>query len=147
MKLKLIAAAALALAAGAPAYASGPLGTLGTSFIGANVSGWPWTDGYSFSLAAAGDLLGQTVATSGITGYSVTLYDSTFAAIGTDTTPAAFSFAGLGAGTYYLTFVGTGTGSYGGTLEVSAVPEPETYALMLAGLGVVGFMAARRSRG
>jgi hypothetical protein len=27
---------------------------------------------------------------------------------------------------------------------VAAVPEPETYALMLAGLGVVGFMAKRR---
>ena len=29
---------------------------------------------------------------------------------------------------------------------VTAVPEPETYALMLGGLGVVGFMARRRNR-
>lgn len=30
------------------------------------------------------------------------------------------------------------------TKTVNGVPEPETYALMLAGLGVVGFMARRR---
>jgi hypothetical protein len=32
-------------------------------------------------------------------------------------------------------------------LEVTtAVPEPETYALMLAGLGVIGFLASRRNK-
>jgi hypothetical protein len=31
-----------------------------------------------------------------------------------------------------------------GVKAVQAIPEPETYALMLAGLGVVGFMARRR---
>jgi hypothetical protein len=30
------------------------------------------------------------------------------------------------------------------TLYVGTIPEPETYALMLAGLGIVGFMARRR---
>jgi hypothetical protein len=37
---------------------------------------------------------------------------------------------------------GDNSGSIAAT--VTAVPEPETYALMLAGLGLVGFMARRR---
>ena len=35
----------------------------------------------------------------------------------------------------------------GDVIGVAAVPEPETYALMLTGLGVVGFLSrSRRSR-
>lgn len=29
---------------------------------------------------------------------------------------------------------------------VAAIPEPETYAMMLAGLGLMGFMARRRKQ-
>ena len=49
--------------------------------------------------------------------------------------------------TYALHIVGTSVGAaaYSGTLSVtSAVPEPETYGMMLAGLGLMGFAARRR---
>ncbi len=37
-----------------------------------------------------------------------------------------------------------GDNSGGVSLNITAVPEPETYALMLAGLGLLGFMARRK---
>jgi hypothetical protein len=48
-----------------------------------------------------------------------------------------------------LTFVTDG--SFTGTMtpisiDVAAVPEPETYAMMLAGLGLIGFAVRRRKQ-
>jgi hypothetical protein len=37
-------------------------------------------------------------------------------------------------------------GLYNGAISVAAVPEPETYAMLLAGLGVMGFIARRRNK-
>lgn len=47
---------------------------------------------------------------------------------------------------FVLTLAGTPSGqaAYSGELTVTAVPEPGTYALLLAGLGVMGFVARRR---
>lgn len=56
----------------------------------------------------------------------------------------------LGAGIHTVTVSGTGitggSASYSGYVQAVPVPEPETYALLGAGLGVIGFVAARRRR-
>ena len=77
-----------------------------------------------------------------------------------DLTPGVFSFSNLVAGSYQLNVSGTVTKGkgwddilplpvgYAGSLTTNAavtpVPEPETYALLLMGLGTVGWMARRR---
>lgn len=62
----------------------------------------------------------------------------------------AYTFNLPTAGNYHVDIKGTATGAFGGTyavgLQVAAVPEPETYAMLLAGLGVMGAIARRRKQ-
>jgi len=64
---------------------------------------------------------------------------------------SVIDFFTLEAGTYALNVTGTISGlaagqpaSYAGNLQVTAVPEPETYALFAAGLAALAFMRGRR---
>lgn len=54
----------------------------------------------------------------------------------------------LDVGNYYLrvsgSMVSNTSGSFGGSMMLTPVPEPETYGMLLAGLGVVGMLARRR---
>ena len=57
------------------------------------------------------------------------------------------TFTPTASGTYNLSFQNGGGDNMGAMLDnvsVAAVPEPETYAMMLAGLGLLGFMARRK---
>lgn len=61
------------------------------------------------------------------------------------TVSAIFSNGQTRYGTYVLSNE-AGFGSKVGITSVTAVPEPETYAMMLAGLGLIGAIARRRQR-
>ncbi len=123
-----------------------------------------FADSYLFTLAGPSTLASSAVSNNlgsllGLTGGTVTLFAD---APGPDTPIGSYSFSGttgstehtfasLLAGSYYYVVSGLGTGTTGGiyalastATSVSAVPEPATMALMLAGLGIVVFKSSRR---
>lgn len=57
-----------------------------------------------------------------------------------------YTFASLASGDYYYRVTGAATGLAGGfyTISSAPIPEPETYAMLLAGLGAT--LIARRRR-
>jgi hypothetical protein len=84
-------------------------------------------------------------------GLSVSLNDSVVTGVGSSGGGwANGSYTFKANGQTKLTFTATGTSDSLGTsldnISVTAVPEPETYAMMLAGLGLVGFAARRRKQ-
>lgn len=85
-----------------------------------------------------------------IANLNYTLYTASGSQIGTSYGGSDATYTtSLAAGqSYYFTVTGTATGTGGGTYAMSlltaAVPEPETYGMMLGGLGLIGFIASRR---
>jgi len=153
----LVAAATLLSLVGAASATTTNLGTLpigATSFGGLAAPG-AFLDTFTFVLPANGGsaytVAGFPAVVPGfaITLTSLTLFNSSNVAVASDNTvPLGLNFAANAGGSYYLEVAGTATGPsgglYNGAISVTAVPEPGTYALMLAGLGAVGFVAARR---
>lgn len=151
-------AAAAAMALGSISTIAAPVGDLGLNPSFAEITGYGTQFGtvtlsYAFTLDLAtnlSNLFGSLKATdetsilvtlSGPTSFSTTITP-------TLTTSKSFSFSNLADGAYILSFVATPISAtfaaYGGfATTVAAVPEPES---LLAGLGVVGTIARRRSR-
>ena len=129
-----------------------------------------FSDTFSFSLSADASLtsiLGsvQFGDITGITGFTTSLWQTggvSALATGVNTTfdgpfdttitKVLISYAPLLAGpppTYEIRTGGTvfgESGKYGGLVTVSPIPEPEIYAMLAVGLGVMGFVTRRRKQ-
>ncbi len=142
MKLKSIAAAVALAGASVSSFAST------FSFDG--------SDDLIFSfVVASASSIDAAVTSSVINGYGFDITSVTFD--GTPFTEASITSGGItadffsysasliGPGLHSIAVYGEPLGStYHGNVVLTPVPEPETYALLLAGLGVGGFLMRRR---
>jgi hypothetical protein len=90
---------------------------------------------------------GTTALTLTTSGGDILEFQSPISSIYGLTSVAPTTFSGLISDTAFTSVTLAGTTAIGLQITdftVAAVPEPETYALMLAGLGLVGFVARRR---
>ncbi len=81
-----------------------------------------------------------------IDNFTASLYDSGNNLLGTGGSNVAFTTGALTAGNYHLNVTGNVTGAFGGAYSatITPAPEPETWAMMLAGLGLVASAARRK---
>jgi hypothetical protein len=111
--------------------------------------GLTFSDTFKFDLSGKSDVYGTVGNFVGSISFSKVLIDSQELTLSSSTTGYSFNLANLLAGAHVLTVEGLapkGVTAYVGGLNASpsAVPEPESLALALAGVAVVGFTARRR---
>lgn len=161
-----LAIAVSALAAGSVQAATVNAGTISGSYSTVfNVAqGVSFADTVNFSIASPSTLTG-TAASLKLNFGSLSLLDIAGLTVNVWNNSHPFGTTNFGsfaggtgsytfnlptAGDYHVDITGTATGAFGGTyavgLQVAAVPEPETYAMLLAGLGVMGAIARRRKQ-
>jgi hypothetical protein len=127
---------------------------IGNTFNGKNNT---FTDFYRFTIGSSELDAGFYANQGKVVGLDITKFDLVLSgggiiASGTSNNLGSWSIAStlLAPGSYVLEVAGKVTGSlsgnYNGTLNVSPVPEPETYAMLLGGLALVGAVARRKAK-
>lgn len=167
MKTAIAAVALSSVVAGANA-ASYNLGTISpgdapksfNAYSGGSGQMTQFDDKFYFDISSPGVTGGSVVEflIPGLTSAlftSATLYTDSGTEIASSSGTAnslGFSNALTPAGTYYFHVIGDANGTtyaaYSGSISVALapVPEPETYAMLMAGLGVMGAIAVRRNK-
>lgn len=164
--LKRAAAGLLLIGSFGLAQAAAPVHDLGTitvapvGFDSASLTG-SFDDVFKFQVGAGvksvvGGIVGTADSTADSTDFTFNFQTSFDGSHWSGSTPVALAtdvngffsasqiVTGLSAGpTYWFRISGTTVGAdY--SLNLAPVPEPETYAMLLAGLGLMGFIARRR---
>ncbi len=129
--------------------------------FGNNLKDGVFADKFSFNLASSyrAESIVSSISSSAANGLALTsfdLYSATgLVAHGVQQSTGVrdvwyIPTTNLTNGSYFLQVKGyvvsNTSGSFGGNVNVTPVPEPETYGLMLAGLGALGLVSARRKK-
>jgi hypothetical protein len=112
---------------------------------------FPFDYTYNFNLASTSEFTTLVNGWWGITGMTGTIAGTGGPTITLNTDGNNLTFGAYsGYSSYSLHFTGTSPDPTGGfnvqINSVAAVPEPETYALLLAGLGLIGLVTRRRNK-
>ena len=159
----LLSGAALVAQAGDASHPSAPLvlvdgsAHFGATFAAGNM-GNNFSDHFSFDTTGVNgiDALVSSISRTAVTGLDITgfaLYGSSgLIASGNQLGTGAIdlwslSVNNLGPGSYYVQVTGhlvsSTAASYGANINLTPVPEPTTYVLLLCGLGLLGALAIR----
>ncbi len=134
---------------------NGLWGGFGNHFVAAGDSG-ELTFTFANLASGVGAFLNHYAATPGSGSVTLSAFGSTGQLLETYLFSIGTSVDGYDQGQFYginrsqfdiRSFTFSGVGAVADNLTVAMVPEPEGYALMLAGLGLMGWMTRRRQRG
>jgi hypothetical protein len=159
--LTLLLGLSVASSAQATTYSVGTLTT--TAYVNAPTVFGAFSDRYDFTVVALPSVAGASVAVNlglgsvsyHISGLTLDLFNAGNTMLGSDTvsgpTDVQVSLnSTLAAGNYYFTVQGTADGQVTNAgiyaFTAAAVPEANTYAMMLVGLGLVGYSVSCRKR-
>jgi hypothetical protein len=158
----MLAASSAAMATVIPVTLTNTIGNLWTAHIGNTPGTSPFSDTFTFSppatpgssawtlltnLSFSGNGSGNILFTSASLNGNPLFVNSLIG--GGNSFSMALLTSTLVSGPLTLTVNGTSTGgSYGGAfaVQMAPVPEPETYAMLIGGLGILAALARRRKQ-